>query len=97
MRTRKDATVELVRYRLVRKDGQEHSEITVWFRCPHCGKRHRAREICIIPPLIFSVVGYSLRCGDVRVPMPWAWVKKPERLQDHFESNICSALKGKGR
>jgi predicted RNA-binding Zn-ribbon protein involved in translation (DUF1610 family) len=69
---RKDASAEIVRYRLLKKDGQQQVEVTVWFRCPNCGKRHRVREM-FTPPRNFSEPVYSRHCGHVRVQMPWAW------------------------
>lgn len=52
----------------------------VKFDCPNCGKRHRRREIFLHIPANFRCVGYSLKCGFVRVVMPWAerdtWVQR---------------------
>jgi hypothetical protein len=39
------------------------------FLCPNCGQRHKGKEITMNP--IFAWVRYTLRCGDVKVWMPW--------------------------
>jgi hypothetical protein len=57
------------------------------------GVLHERREIYSGRPHWESPV-YCIGGEHVTVLFPWAEGWKPERLQDHFESNICSALKG---
>lgn len=42
------------------------------YSCPNCKHRHKAKEIS---PRFFSRVGYALRCGFVKIRMPWATEK----------------------
>jgi hypothetical protein len=46
-------------------------EIIFWFRCPHCKRVHKLREVDILPPAFHSV-GRALRCGWVNIHMPWS-------------------------
>ncbi len=64
---------EIVRYKMLRKDGQQQVEISVWFRCPKCGRRHSHREI-FTPPHNFDEPARTHRCGAyITVSMPWAF------------------------
>jgi hypothetical protein len=43
-------------------------ETTFDYKCPHCAEIHHGRELHDRP---FSVVGYSIGCGCVRVTGLW--------------------------
>jgi hypothetical protein len=69
--------VSAISWKLRGNPGQRRA--TVLFKCPHCKRRHRKREICSAIPFNFSQVFYGdLPCGrgTVTILMPWA---KPER------------------
>jgi hypothetical protein len=70
MNVKETTVVQSYSLRRNMKTGQATTVVT--FICPHCNTLHRQREIYSSIPANFSVVGYQLACGFVRVIMPWA-------------------------
>ncbi len=91
MRT-KEVAAEIVRYRMLRRQSQV--EVTVWFRCPNCGKKHRVREL-FTPPHNFTEPIYARRCGHVRVMMPWAFAAAKVQAKKKFEYTGVLICNGK--
>ncbi len=60
--------------------------VTFDFLCPNCGRRHWATENDNIRGL-FSMVGWSLKCGTVTVRMPWA--KTAERDKESVYHTVA--------
>lgn len=94
MRVQKEiiAVAEIVRYRMLRKARQSQVEVTVWFTCPNCGRRHRVREM-FTPPCNFSEPIHCRRCGHIRVQMPWAFAaakKKHVHVREYAGVLICN-------
>ncbi len=64
--------VRALGYTMRRNEQTGQATTTVMFNCPNCSKRHTIREIYSHIPAPFETVGRSLRCGPVRIAMPWA-------------------------
>jgi hypothetical protein len=61
-------------FKMERDESTGQATTVAEFRCPHCKELHKCREVYSSIPANFSIVGYGLVCGYVRVAMPWTRV-----------------------
>lgn len=67
---------EIFRYRMIRKAGQSQAEVTVYFTCPNCGKRHHVRELASTPFNFEAPYYGNFPCGNFVVLMPWTLARR---------------------